>query len=142
MRQSRRLIIAGAALAVALLSTGAAVGLTDWQAFGGASATGRGIYGSPSVSVESTTRINPKALRFVITAPTNPSKTWVNWDVTCWKTGSYQYSMASGSFQATPPITKAITELQVSNWNLCELYVSAFTVKTGGLKLSLQAKYP
>ncbi|MBM3694880.1 MAG: hypothetical protein FJW79_02955 [Actinobacteria bacterium] len=135
-------MIVGAILTLALLSSGAAVGLTDWQQFGTGNAVGRDKYGNPSLTIQSTTKLNPKALRFVITAPSNPIKTYGSWSLTCWNQGSSDYTTASASFTAVPPITKTITELDVRKFNFCELRVHTYTVKTGSLKLSLQAKYP
>jgi hypothetical protein len=142
MRQPKRFVIAGAILATALLSTGAASGVTAWKQFGNAAATGRGNYGNPYLDVESTTGLNPEALQFVVTAPSNPVQTGVHWNVDCWNRPDSDFVQVGGSFYATPPITKVITEVTVADYNYCELDVLISTPVKGGLKLSLQAQCP
>jgi hypothetical protein len=146
MRQPKRLVIASVILATVLLSTGAASGLTGWQQFGNAAGTGRGYAvgwgaGSPFLEVQSTTRLNPEALRLVVTAPSNPIKTNVVWNVNCWNKGE-ESTRVGGLFSATPPITKVITEVNVASFSFCEFDVKVATDHRGGLKLSLQAQYP
>jgi hypothetical protein len=143
MRQPKRLVIAGVILATALLSTGAASGLTGWQQFGTATGTHRGTFGSVYLHLASTTKLNPEALRLVVTAPSNPVETFVSWDVDCWNRGDSTTTNLSSGFYATPPIEKVITEVAIASFNYCELEATATTPgNRGSLKLSLQAQYP
>jgi hypothetical protein len=142
MREPKRLVTVTVILATALLSTGAASGLPAWKQFGNAAATGRGVHGSPYLDVESTTTLNPEALRFMVTAPTNPVETSVHWNVNCWNRPDSDFVQVGGSFNATPPIEKVITEVNVASYNYCELDVLISTPVRGGLRLSLQAQYP
>jgi hypothetical protein len=140
MRQPKRFVIVGVILATALLSTGTASGLTGWQQFGNGAATGRGLWGYPALTVVSTTKLNPEALRFVVTAPTHPVQTSVDWQVNCWN--GYENENLGASFNATPPITKVITELNVADYQYCALSVYVGAGERSALKLSLQAQYP
>jgi hypothetical protein len=148
MRQPKRLVIVSVILATALLSTGAASGLTGWQQFGNAAGTGRGyapgkgLFATPYLEVQSTTPPNPAALRFVVTAPNNPVKTNVVWQVNCWNKADEETTRVGGEFSATPPITKVITEVNVAGFSFCDLNAKATTYHKGGLTLSLQAQYP
>jgi hypothetical protein len=142
MRQPKRFVIVGVILATALLSTGTASGLTAWQQFGNAAGTGRGaFFGYVDLDVASATRLNPEALRLVVTA-TNPVETSVGWEVDCWNKGDHQTTNLSSGFLATPPIEKVITEVAVASFNYCELRVTVSPMGAkGGLKVSLQAQY-
>jgi hypothetical protein len=148
MGQPKRLVIVSVILATALLSTGAASGLTAWQQFGSATGTGRGyaagkgFFSTPYLEVQSTTTLNPVALQFVVTAPSSPVKTNVVWQVNCWSKDDEEITRVGGLFSATPPITKVITAVNVASFNYCELIVKATTDHKGGLRLSLQAQYP
>jgi hypothetical protein len=143
MRHPKWLLIVGVILATGLLSTGAASGLTAWQQFGAASGTHRGAFGAVGLRVASTTKLNPEALRLVVTAPSNPVETFVSWNVDCWNRGDSTTTNLGGGFSATPPIERVITEVTIANFNYCELDVTATTPGVrGSLKLSLQAQYP
>jgi aryl-phospho-beta-D-glucosidase BglC (GH1 family) len=145
-RPTRRLSLVSSMLAAMLVAVtlwvphaGAA---TAWKNFGSASGVGRGEFGNPSVSTQSTTKQNPVRVRFKVTGKAVRTEIW--WDIECWNDFNFAYRSASGNFTRKPPITKDISNGGwVSNFQFCELDVSAFRFGGGGdVQVKLQAKYP
>jgi hypothetical protein len=147
VRPRRRLSLVSSMLAAMLVATTLSVphagAATAWKNFGSASGVGRGEFGNPSVSTQSTTKQNPVRVRFMVTGKAVQSE--VFWDIECWNDFNFNYRFASGSFTKKPPITKDISNGGwVSNFQFCELDVSVFRFGGGGgdLQVKLQAKYP
>ena len=118
------------AAAVGVTSAGAA---NEWRPFGGATATGRGSYGSPWVSTNSTTPLKPSQIRLIVTG--DPVRTDLDWSLTCWGSG-YSYDYRSASTKVTPPYTRVWDQLPTGDPNYCELDVTAYHSKTGRLQVA------
>jgi len=130
-----------ATLAAVTLSVPQASAVTPWQNFGSGSARGRGEFGDPSLRVESTTKQNPTRVRFVVSG--RQIRTDISWDIFCFNNSNFRIRTASGSLTKRLPFTKDISNGSwVSNFQFCELSVSAFYFDTGQLSVKLQARYP
>lgn len=129
-------------LVVGMIAAGsiAAVGLTKYKTFGKGEAAGRGTYGSPYLSVDSTTLRNPEVMRFTVKSPNKISVT-VNWSVFCWNENSLATINTSGSFTKNTPITQRINSVNVSKWHYCNLITSAWHSDVAKMVLKQQAKY-
>jgi hypothetical protein len=145
-RPRRRLSLVSSMLAAMLVATTLSVphagAATGWKNFGSASAVGRGDFGNPNVSTQSTTKQNPVRVRFVVTGDAVKTEIW--WDIECWNDFNFKYRTSSGTFTSRPPITKDISNGGwVSNFQFCELDVSAFRFGgSGDVQVKLQARYP
>lgn len=144
MRSHRILaLVVAAALAAGLAGasdTAANATPTAWQVFGNGSATGRGRYGSPEVGIDSTTQEDPVAIRYLVQGVPRRSVS-VYWSIWCWNENSWDDVNASGSYDATLPITRRITQVTVTAWDYCQLDVSAYDFENGTLTVKLQAQY-
>jgi hypothetical protein len=131
-----------AMLIVGTLSVPHAGAATPWKNFGNGSAIGRGDFGNPLLTVQSTTKQNPVRVRFMVTG--DAIKTDISWDIECWNDFNFKSRFASASFTTKPPVTKDLSNGSwVSNFQFCELDVSADRFGGGGsLQVKLQAKYP
>jgi hypothetical protein len=144
-RPSGRLSLVSLALAAMLvavtLSVPHAGAATPWQNFGSASAHGRGTLGNASVYVNSTTKPNPNRVRFTVSG--TQIRTRISWNIFCWNESNFKSRSASGSFRTTPPFTKDISNGSwVSNFQFCNLDVSAYQLDPGQVSVKLQARYP
>jgi hypothetical protein len=144
-RPRRPFALVSLSLATMLVATTLAVpgadARTSWRTFGAGSASGRGEFGSPSVSVSSTTRKNPENVRFAVSG--RRVRTDVSWSIFCWNDSDFASRSASGSFTARLPITRDLTKAgRVSRFQFCEVDVFAFYIDTGKLSVRMHARYP
>jgi hypothetical protein len=123
-------------LAVALPVVGAET--TSWRTFSDGVAFGR-ERGDPSVSLRSTTRSDPAAIRFIVRG--TKLDTSVRWGIYCWSAGTFVTSSAVGDIDAILPIRKRITEVDVSKWDSCEVNVKAGHLEPGRISVKIQARY-
>lgn len=138
----RRLALAvvGVTLAGSVFLADAGGAATSWSGFGGGTATGRGSYGYPHVSVDSTTRRNPEAVRFQVTG--SDVRARISWHLSCWDEANFDYDSASGSFSARLPYTRDVSRsVGVARYDYCSLDVSAYYLDPAKIRVSLQARY-
>jgi hypothetical protein len=101
--------------------------------------------GSVWADVESVTLKDPSAIRFTVGGAKNRTTT-VSWDIRCWN-GTDWYngpSYSSATVKVQTPWTKNVNSSVaggVSNWNYCQLDVTAYRFSGGQLKVGLQAQY-
>jgi hypothetical protein len=153
--------LAVAALAAASLFSSSQTGaLTPWRTFGSATARGIGVIGREPdgsrfddtviVGMDSTTRVNPKRLRFVATGP-DTGRAQIGWFVDCWDPGG-DFRFVDGTLTPTRlPRTVDLTNKAggVFNWTLCTAGVRveypdprvASRPVAGVVKVLLQARY-
>lgn len=130
-----------AALAGSVLLSDAGGAVTSWRRFGSGVAAGRGSFGSPYVTVHSTTRGNPEAVRFVIGG--SPVRAKISWNLSCWTEDDFDYDSASGSFTARLPYVRDVSRsVRVWRYDHCELDVSAYYLDPAVIEVNLQARYP
>jgi hypothetical protein len=157
----RHLGLAVAALAAAsLFSSSQTDALTPWRTFGSATARGIGVMGRDAqgtriddtviVGMDSTTRANPKRLRFVATGPVT-GRAQISWFVDCWDPGG-EFRFVDGTLAPTRlPRTVDLTNKAggVFNWTLCTAGVrveypdprGASRPVAGVVKVVLEARY-
>jgi hypothetical protein len=134
-----KLGVAAAAL-VALIVPGSISADTSWQGFGSATGTGRGDYGSPWLTVNSTTRRHPTYVRVQFRDSTRTKRTNIRWDIFCWTQTGFRTWDRGGNGDYSLPRT--IT-WDVPNWvDYCEVDASAYHFDAGSLSIRLQARYP
>jgi hypothetical protein len=154
-------VLAVAALAAASLFSSSQTGaLTPWRTFGSATARGIGVMGRDTegtriddtviVGIDSTTRANPKRLRFVATGP-DTGRAQIGWFVDCWDPGG-DFRFVEGTLAPTRlPRTVDLTNKAggVFNWTLCTAGVRVeypdprgnSRPVAGVVKVVLQAQY-
>ena len=151
--------LAAVALAAASLVSGSQAGaLTGWKTFGSSTARGVGVLGRDAqgtlvfdlvvVGMDSTTKANPKRLRFVATGP-ETGKAHIEWYLDCWDPGA-DFRVTSGTIAATRlPRTVDLSNKVggVSNWTRCTAGVrvdypaDGFRPTAGVVRVVLQARY-
>ncbi len=143
-RSTRRrvaLVVLGITFAGSMLAADTGGAITSWRGFGGGTATGRGSLGSPRVAIDSTTRRNPEAVRFLVTG--SAPRAEISWYLSCWDEGSFNYESASGRFSRALPYTRDVSRsVGVARFDHCNLDVSAYYLDPATIRVRLQARYP
>jgi hypothetical protein len=113
--------------------------VTLWANFGGGHVVGRGKMGIVNMTIGSTTRRNPEAMRIVVGGL--DIKTDLSWSIRCWNEFNDRYRSAEVSgISRRPPVTVNLPSW-VANFDFCALYLSAGRDTGGALSVKMQARY-